>query len=94
MDSGFGSSGNFDFTVKKKKHFTAALKDNRLVALTEENKKQGRFIRIDSLGLSDKQAVRGCLNTKHNIGHFGIRAKLFLKATRQAYSELQILRAA
>ena len=58
MDSWLGSSGNFDFIVKKK-HFITALKDNRLVALTEEDKKQGRFIRIDSLELSDKQAVRG-----------------------------------
>lgn len=183
MDSWFGSVENFDFIVKKKKHFIAALKDNRLVALSEEDKRQGRFVRIDALELSDKQAVRGwlkgyanavllvrqiftnkdestgllnlacsdltcdgekitalykkrwkvevfhkslksnaalarsptrrvttqnnhvfmsiyavfkleCLNMKHKTNHFALRAKLFIKATRQAYSELQALRAA
>ena len=61
MDSWFGSVENFDFIVKKKKHFIAALKDNRLVALSEEDKRQGRFVRIDALALADKQAVRGWL---------------------------------
>lgn len=183
MDSWFGSVENFDFIVKKKKHFIAALKDNRLVALSEEDKRQGRFVRIDALELSDKQAVRGwlkgyanavllvrqvftnkddsagllnlvcsdltcdgekitalykkrwkvevfhkslksnaalarsptrrvttqnnhvfmsiyavfkleCLNIKLKTNHFAIRAKLFIKAARQAYAELQALRAA
>jgi hypothetical protein len=183
MDSWFGSVENFDFIVKKKKHFIAALKDNRLVALSEEDKRQGRFVRIDALELSDKQAVRGWLkgyanavllvrqvftnedgctgllnlvcsdltcdgdeittlykkrwkvevfhkslksnaalarsptrrvttqnnhvfmsiyavfkleflNMKHKTNHFALRAKLFIKATRQAYAELQALRAA
>ena len=39
----------------------AALKDNRLVALSAADKKQGRFVRVDSLELSDKQSVRGWL---------------------------------
>lgn len=183
MDSWFGSVENFDFIVKKKKHFISALKDNRLVALSLDAKRQGRFVRIDTLELSDKQAVRGwlkgyanevllvrqvftnkdgstgllnlacsdltcngesiaaiykkrwkvevfhkslksnaalaksptrrvttqnnhvfmsiyavfkleCLNIKHKTNHFALRAKLFLKATRQAYAELQLLRAA
>jgi hypothetical protein len=61
MDSGFASVENFAFIVKKKKHFIAALKDNRLVALSAADKKQGRFVRIDTLELADKQAVRGWL---------------------------------
>jgi len=32
----------------------AALKDNRLVALSEQDKKEGRFVRIDTLQLTDK----------------------------------------
>ena len=36
----------------------------------------------------------GCLNIKHKTNHFALRAKLLLKATQQAYAELQILRAA
>lgn len=183
MDSWFAATENFDFIVKKKKHFIAALKDNRLVALSEADKKQGRFVRIDTLALADKQAVRGwlkgythevllvrqvftnkdgstgwlnlvcsdltcdgdtittiyqkrwqvevfhkslksnaalaksptrrvttqnnhvfmsiyavfkleCLKLKHKTNHFALRAKLFIKATRQAYAELQSLRAA
>jgi hypothetical protein len=34
-----------------------------------------------------------CLNIKHKKNRFTLRAKLFLKATQQAYAELQILRA-
>ena len=183
MDSWFASVENFEFIVKKKKHFIAALKDNRLVALSAADKKQGRFVRIDTLELSDKQVVRGwlkgyahevllvrqvftnkdgstgllnlvcsdltcngdmiatiyqkrwkvevfhkslksnaalaksptrrvttqnnhvfmaiyavfkleCLKLKHKTNHFALRAKLFIKATRQAYAELQALQAA
>lgn len=184
MDSWFASVENFEFIVKKKKHFiAAALKDNRLVALSAADKKQGRFVRIDTLELSDKQVVRGwlkgyadevllvrqvftnkdgstgllnlvcsdltcngdmiatiyqkrwkvevfhkslksnaalaksptrrvttqnnhvfmaiyavfkleCLKLKHKTNHFALRAKLFIKATRQAYAELQTLLAA
>ena len=183
MDSWFGSVENFDFIVKKKKHFIAALKNNRLIALSEEDKRNGRFVRIDALELEDKQAVRGwlkdyakevllvrqvftnkdgstgllnlvcsdltcdgddvtalykkrwkvevfhkslksnaalaksptrkvmtqnnhvfmsiyavfkleCLTMKHKANHFALRAKLFIKATRTAYAELQALRAA
>jgi len=183
MDSWFSAVDNFEFITSKKKHFIAAMKDNRLVALNEEDKRKGRFTRIDSLALSDKQAVRGwlkgyskpvlfvrqvfinkddstgllnlvcsdltcdgdkittiykkrwkvevfhkslksnaalaksptrrvttqnnhvfmsiyavfkleCLNMKHKINHFALRARMFLKATRQAYFELQNLQTA
>lgn len=183
MDCWFAAKENFDFIVQKKKHFIAALKDNRLVALSMNDKKQGRFVRVDELRLTDKQAVRGwlkgfdqevlivrqvftnkdgsmgilhlvcsdltcdgeqvttiykkrwkveefhkslksnaalsksptrtvttqnnhvfmsiyavfkleCLKLKHKLNHFALRAKLFIKATQQAYSELQALRAA
>lgn len=35
-----------------------------------------------------------CLKLKHKTNHFALRAKLFIKTTRQAYAELQALRAA
>jgi hypothetical protein len=60
-DSWFASQENFEFILKKGKHFISALKDNRLIALTEEDKKEGRFVRISQLELADKQAVRGWL---------------------------------
>lgn len=183
MDSWFAAQDNFEFIVKKKKHFIAALKGNRLVALSEEDKKKGRFVRVSLLELTDRQAVRGwlkgfdhevllvrrvftnkdgstgllnlvcsdlacdgehiatiyqkrwkveefhkslksnaalaksptrtvttqnnhvfmsiyavfkleCLKIKHKTNHFALRAKLFIKATQQAYAQLQVLRAA
>lgn len=61
VDSWFAAQENFAFIVKKKKTFIAALKDNRLVALSEQDKKEGRFMWIDTLQLADQQAVRGWL---------------------------------
>lgn len=180
-DNWFGAKENFEYIVKSKKHFIVALKDNRLVALSEEDKKRGRFVRVDELRLTDQQAVRGwlkgfgdevllvrriftnkdgstgvlnlvcsdlmlegeqvttiyqkrwkveefhkslksnaalaksptrtvttqnnhvfmsiyavfkleCLKLKHKLNHFALRAKIFIKATQQAYAELQALR--
>lgn len=183
MDSWFSSKENFEFILQKKKHFIAPLKDNRLVALSNEDKKEGRFVRISSLELSDKQTVRGwlkgfdhevllsrrvftnkdnsiglvnlvcsdltldgeqiavfyqkrwkveefhkslksnaglaksptrtvttqnnhvfmaiysvfkleCLKIKHKLNHFALRMKLLIKASQQAYHQLQKLQAA
>ena len=183
MDSWFAAKENFEFIVKKNKHVVAALKNNRLVALSLDDKKQGRFVKVSELVLSDKQAVRGwlkgfdeevllvrrvftnkdgstatlnlvcsdlscdgehvatlyqkrwkveefhkslksnaglaksptrtittqnnhffmaiyavfkleCLKIKHKTNHFALRAKFLIRATQQAYAELQILRAA
>ena len=183
MDCWFAAKENFEFILKKNKHFVAALKKNRLVALSLDDKKQGRFIKVSELELSDKQAVRGwlkgfddevllvrrvftnkdgstatlnlvcsdlscdgeqvatlyqkrwkveefhkslksnaglaksptrtvttqnnhvfmsiyavfkleCLKIKHKTNHFALRAKFFIRATQQAYAELQNLRTA
>jgi len=61
MDSGFASQETFEHILKHKKHFVAPLKNNRLVALSLEDKKEGRFVHVNELELSDKQAVRGYL---------------------------------
>jgi len=54
-DSWFSSSENMRFIHEKlKKQFILALKSNRLVALSLDDKKQGRFVRIDSLSWSGK----------------------------------------
>ena len=54
-DSWFSSSENMTFVHKNiKKHFIFALKSNRLSALTMEDKKQGKFVRIDTLDWSGK----------------------------------------
>jgi len=61
MDSWFAAKENFEYIMKKDRHFIAALKDNRLVALSVQDRKEGRFVRVDKLELTDKQAVRGWL---------------------------------
>lgn len=61
MDSWFSSMENLDFITSKGKHFVAALKDNRLVALSEEDRKKKRFVRVDELDFPEQTAVRGWL---------------------------------
>jgi Transposase DDE domain len=61
MDIWFASQENFAEIVKKGKHFIAALKSNRLVALSEQDRQAGRFVSVESLPLTDQQAVRGWL---------------------------------
>ena len=61
MDSWFSSEENFDFITSRGKHFIAALKDNRLVALSQEDCKKKRFVRVDELEFSEQSAVQGWL---------------------------------
>lgn len=46
MDSWFSAKENFQFIVEKKKYFVATMKDNRLMVLSEDDKKQGHFVCI------------------------------------------------
>ncbi len=181
-DSWFSAQENLAFVREGlNRHFIVALKSNRTVALTLEDKKEGRFVRIDQLswtgqkptkawlkGLdfpvlvarqvftnkdgstgilylacsdldcdqaaieaiyqkrwqveifhktlksnaalakSPTQRVRAqgnhvflsiyasfrleCLSIKHKLNHFALRAKLYLKANRIAFDELQTLK--
>ncbi|BBP00478.1 IS701 family transposase [Sulfuriferula nivalis] len=61
MVSWFSSDENLDFIGGKGRHFIAALKDNRLVALTEEDRKKKRFVRVDELDFPEQTAVQGWL---------------------------------
>jgi hypothetical protein len=61
MDSWFSSQDNFDFITGKGKHYIAALKDNRLIALSEQDRKEKRFTRVDELVFPAQQAVQGWL---------------------------------
>ena len=54
MDSWFSSEENFEFITGKGRHFMAALKDNRLIALSEEDRKKKRFTRVDELANGGK----------------------------------------
>jgi len=61
MDSWFASKENFEFLTERGKHFIAAVRGNRLFARNLEDKLNGRFERVDALGLRDKKTVRGYL---------------------------------
>ena len=59
MDSRFSSEENFDFITSRGKHFIAALKDDRLVALSQEDWKKKLLVRVDELEFSEQSAVQG-----------------------------------
>ena len=61
MDSWFSLEENFDFITGQRRHFIAALKDNRLVALSEDNRKKKRFVRLDGLDFSGQTGVQAWL---------------------------------
>ena len=61
MDSWFSSEENFDFITERGRHFIAALKDNRLIALSQEDRKKKRFVRVDELDFPEQTSVRGWL---------------------------------
>lgn len=57
-DTWFSAKENFEFVhFKLKKHFIGALKSNRKVALSMEDKLEGKFHRIDGLDLQAGQAI-------------------------------------
>lgn len=59
-DSWFSSSENMEYVAKTlKKYFLLALKSNRLVALSMEDKKAGRLNRIDSLDWKEDKPIKG-----------------------------------
>ncbi len=61
-DSWFSSKENMSFIRHDlNKHFVMAIKSNRTVAVSEKDKAQGRFTRIDSLSWSSQKPVRGWL---------------------------------
>jgi hypothetical protein len=60
-DSWFSSEENFEFITARGKHFISALKDNRLVALSEEDRTHTRFTRVDELQIPEHGVVRGWL---------------------------------
>ena len=183
-DSWFSAQENLAFVRQDLgKHFVVALKSNRTLALTPEDKKEGRFVRIDQLDWRGQEPIKAwlkgldfpvllnrqvftnkdgstgilclacsdldcdqaaietiyqkrwkvevfhktlksnaalaksptqrvrtqgnhvflsiyaafrleCLSIKHRLNHFALRAKLYLKANRLAFDELQILKCA
>lgn len=57
-DTWFSSKDNLKFVHHElKKYFVSAIKDNRLVALSEDEKRQGKFININKLDLQPNQVI-------------------------------------
>ena len=69
MDSWFASQENFAFITQRGKHFIAALKDNRLVALSEQDRQARRFTRVDELTFQSKAmcAATSRVTTKKSL---------------------------
>jgi len=57
-DSWFGSADNMRFIRKKKKFFIFDMKRNRMVALSEKDRKAGHWTRIDEIDIPDNTPVK------------------------------------
>ena len=57
-DSWFSSAENMKFIAKMEKAFIFELKDNRLIALSEEQRNTGAFVRLDQGKVPEGQAVQ------------------------------------
>jgi hypothetical protein len=57
-DTWFSSADNMRFIHQKKKHFIFDLKDNRLAALSAQDRHKGQWRRIDQLELPDATPVQ------------------------------------
>ena len=56
-DIWFGSKENMQLVIENKKHFIFAVKKNRLVALSHNDKLKGNFKNVESLGLEHGQTI-------------------------------------
>ena len=75
-DSWFSAKENRSFIRQDlKKHFIVALKSNRTVALSPQDKAQGRFVRIDRLDWSDPTPVNASIKGLHFSAQAGMRLK-------------------
>lgn len=60
-DIWFSSAENFEWITSKRKHFISALKGNRLIALSEKDRNEKRFVHVDELNFPEKTPVQGWL---------------------------------
>lgn len=58
-DTWFSAKENFDFVhYTLKKYFIGALKSNRKIALSEEDKRQGKFVKVEELDLQPNRTYK------------------------------------
>jgi len=60
MDSWFAAQENFEFIRKNCKHFIAALKDNQLVVLSQEDRALGQGLRMKKILQGIFEKLRAC----------------------------------
>ena len=59
FDIWFSASETLNFIVEEvKKHFVSAVKSNRLVALSKEDRREGKFISMSDIEYSEQEPVR------------------------------------
>jgi hypothetical protein len=58
MDSWFSSVDNMEFIAKKEKVFITELKLNRVAAMSVEDKKAGKFVRLNEIVFSERGTAR------------------------------------
>ena len=61
MDSWFSAQENFEYITDKGKHFIAALKGNRLVAVSEDDRRGKRFVAVEELEFPEHGVLQGWL---------------------------------
>ena len=61
MDSWFSSEAKLEFITEKGRHFMAVLKDNSLIALSEDDRKRKRFVCSNEPNFPKQTCVRGWL---------------------------------
>jgi hypothetical protein len=74
-DSWYASKENMNYVLSLKHHFIFALESSRTVALTEKDRSQGKFQRVDTLVFPNKTPLRVLLRS--------VKAELLL--TRQVF---------
>jgi hypothetical protein len=57
-DSWYSSKENMEHVLSKEKHFIFALKSNRTIAITKEEKHQGKFKKLSEVELEENTAIR------------------------------------
>lgn len=57
-DTWFSSNETMEHIIGRKKHFVFAIKGNRLIALSEENRHRGDFRHLDSCAFGEYEVIR------------------------------------
>ena len=57
-DTWFCSSENLDYIKEHNKDFVIGIKSNRLTALSEQDKKEGKFLHLRDIAIEENTAIK------------------------------------